>query len=810
MKISLNWLKEYIDINMDPMELGEILTAIGLEVEGIEEVETVPGGLKGLVVGHVVECNKHPGADRLSLTKVNLGDGEPRQIVCGAPNVEQGQKVIVATLGTMLYPTGGDPFKIKKGKIRGEVSEGMICAEDEIGMGTGHDGILVLPDDIKIGSAASEYFDVHTDIVYDIGLTPNRSDATSHLGVARDLAAYLKVNAGHSGDVTIPASTLRTSDKSAFPVTIESTQGCPRFTGVTLSGIKLSESPEWIKRRLTAVGVRPINIVVDITNYVLHMYGQPLHAYDLSKISEGGIIVKTLPLGSTFTTLDEVERKLLPEDVIVCDGNSNGMCIGGVFGGAKSGVTNNTTDIFLEAAHFDAKSIRITSTKHNLRTDAAKCFEKGTDPNGTLAALTYAAFLMQEFANAVVSSKIVDIYPIKIEKKEVAVRKKKITALIGNELESEMVERIFDALHMDISYQDDMIYRVKIPTDKSDVTREADVIEEILRIYGFNNVEIDNKLSTNISTSHYPALHQVRNILADFLVGKGFYEIMGLSLVPSDYYDRNELVSKDNLVFINNTSNVHLDIMRPEMVLSGLESVRYNLNRQQSDIRFFEFGKCYNKSSGGFKEVENLTLYFSGEEEGESWLTARNSASFYTVKKTVQEILTKMGIDNFKSEEHSSEPYEYGMRYFLGDINLVKYGAISKPVLRNMDIKSDVFVADFNLDMLYKKVRKQKISTKEINKFPSMRRDLSLTMDESISFNALKKVVFKSEKKLIKQMNLFDVYKNEKQLGKGKKSYALSFLYEDSEKTLNDKQVDKSMNNIIRALSEELRCEIRG
>ncbi|MEE9371632.1 MAG: phenylalanine--tRNA ligase subunit beta [Saprospiraceae bacterium] len=810
MKISLHWLKDHIDIDIDPPKLGEILTAIGLEVEGIDEIETVSGGLRGLVVGQIMECGKHPNADRLSLTKVDIGDGTLKTIVCGAPNVAQGQKVIVATVGTILYPTKGEPFKIKKGKIRGEVSEGMICAEDEIGMGVEHDGIMVLPDHVPVGSLASKYFNVETDIVYDIGLTPNRSDATSHLGVAKDLAAYLKVNEGHNGDVKISKNDgLRSSKNAPFTVEILTTKGCPRFSGVTLSNIKIGASPEWMKRRLAAIGVKPINNIVDITNYVLHVYGQPLHAYDLKKIKGGKIIVQTLPKGSKFVTLDGIERKLRAEDVIICNGHGEGMCIGGVFGGADTGVTDATREIFLEAAHFNAQFIRKTSTKHNLRTDAAKVFEKGSDPNVTMVALQKAAYLMQEYAEAEVSSQYVDIYPNKIEKKQIVVRKERINTLIGNRLEATMIENIFEALHIDIISQDNTTYTVSIPTDKADVTREADIVEEILRIYGFNNVIVGNKLSTTIRTSNYPSRHSLRDRLAKFLIGKGLNEMMGMSLIQSVFYTDLGLVDEKAMVRIKNTSNIHLDIMRPEMILSGLESIRYNINRQQINLSLFEFGRSYQKTEDDYQESEHLVIYITGAEEAQSWHSSLQNSSFYTIKRIVHELFAKTGVAQYKSEKLTNNVYEYGMRYFLGDKTLAQFGLVSGAILDKMEIKNNVFVADINMDMFYKITRKQKISIQEINKFPSMRRDLSLIMDEDVAFEDIKKIILSTERKLIKEVSLFDIYKNEKQLGKGKKSYAISLVYEDKGRTLNDAQVDKSINNTISALSAQLKCEVR-
>ncbi len=811
MKISLNWLRDYIDIKIDPAELSEVLTSLGLEVEGMEEVETIPGGLEGLVVGHVLECGKHPNADRLSLTKVDVGAESTLQIVCGAPNVSKGQKVVVAMVGTTLYPTGGEPFKIKKGKIRGEVSEGMICAEDEIGISTDHEGIIILPNSLNVGTAAADHYKIETDIVYDIDLTPNRSDATSHLGVARDLSAYFKVNSSNSASVKYPDSSgLKYAVSLAtFPVEVESFEGCPRFTSVSISNLAIGESPDWMKKRLEAIGVRTINNVVDITNYVLYEYGQPLHAYDLDNVAGNRIVVKTLAEGTVFKTLDEVDRKLRAEDLIVCDGNEKPMCIAGIFGGAESGVTESTTEIVLEAAHWNPTWIRRTSTHHNLRTDAAKSFEKGMDPNRTLDGLKRAAFLMQEYAGGQLSSDFVDIYPKKIEPRQIQVEVDNVRKLIGNNLSVQTIEKILKALNIEIVSQQNTQFEVRIPTDKRDVTREADVIEEILRIYGFNKVEIDNKLSTTIATTEYPEKYQFRNQLADFLVGKGFQEIMGLSLLPSSYYEANEIVTQEQFVRINNTSNVHLDIMRPEMLLSGMESVRYNLNRQQKDLRFFEFGKSYQKAGDEHKENEHLSIYISGAEEQESWLSSDYPSSFYSVKKIVHELLAKLDFGKYQVNEIQSSDFDFGLCYKFGEKEIIRYGQISAKVLKNMEIKAEVFSADFDLSALFERKKKQKTSVTEFGKFPTIRRDISLTMDQSITYEALRRVILKTEKKLIKDMNLFDVYKNEEQLGKGQKSYAISMIYKDRERTLNDKQVDKSIRNIMDALRRELNCEVR-
>jgi len=591
MKISLNWLKEYIDIPLSPVELSTVLTDLGLEVEGEEEIESIKGGLKGIVVGHVKECGKHPNADKLSLTKVDVGGEDLLQIVCGAPNVAAGQKVLVATVGTTLYDKEGEPWKIKKGKIRGEASQGMICAEDEVGLGNDHDGIIVLPEDLTPGTLATEHYKIENDMVYDIGLTPNRSDATSHIGVAKDLSAYFKANNISDGKLKLPDTAAFKVDRNdmAIPVTVE-TSGCPRFTGVSIAGVQVKESPDWLKMRLNAIGVRPISNVVDITNFVMHEFGQPLHAYDLDKIEGGAILVKNLPSGTVFKSLDEQDRKLDAEDMMVCDAASKGMCIAGVFGGISSGVTDSTKNIFLEAAHWDPKTIRKTSTRHLLRTDAAICFEKGSDPNIAATALKRAAMLITELGDGEIASEVVDVYPNKIEPKEIKVKYQRVRSLIGTEIPNDKLEGILAALNMDIIQKDEEAFTVKVPTDKADVLREADVIEEILRIFGFNNVPTPTTLKSTIVHSGHPDKNYIKNLLADMLVAKGFYEMMNLSITQSAKYNAALPGMENSFVEINNTSNINLDIMRPEMLIPILDTASYNQNRQQNDLKLFEVG----------------------------------------------------------------------------------------------------------------------------------------------------------------------------------------------------------------------------
>lgn len=813
MKISLNWLRDYIDIPSSPIELEEILTNLGLEVEGMEEVESIPGGLKGLVVGEVKTCGQHPNADRLSVTTVDVGQENDLHIVCGAPNVAAGQKVVVALVKTKLYPTAGDPFVIKKGKIRGEVSEGMICAEDEIGIGTEHDGIIVLPDNVAVGSMASDYYKVEVDTIYDIGLTPNRSDATSHIGVAKDLVAYYKYHLDPNYSLKLPAADPKISEhtEKAVDVVIKDKVGCPRFSGVTLSGAKIGPSPDWMQARLRAIGVRPISNVVDITNYVLHEYGQPLHAYDFDKITDQKIIVQTLPEGSKFQTLDEKERSLSSEDLMVCDGQDNGMCIAGVFGGLKSGVTDETKNIFLEAAHFNALQLRKTSTRHLLRTDAAKCFEKGADPSNTVSAINRAASLLCEYSGAVVSSPMVDVYEETIEPKEVLVRKTRISELIGCHISKEETGRILSALDIDIVAEDDTTYRVAIPTNKADVTREADVIEEILRIYGFNNVPIPEKLSTVIMPSERMNLVKLRKAIADVLVYQGYHEMMGLSLMPSKLYEGMSEYS-EALVYVNNTSNIHLDVMRPEMMMSGLIAAQYNVNRQQKSIALFENGRSYQRSTQegeSFEEKEYITITKSGDTPSNDWRHDTRSQDFYDLKKSVEAVFSRLGLTTFQSSEVEDGRFSYGLKYHRGPKVLASFGAVSEHMKTVADIGQEVFFAELDMALILKACSKPNHQMKNIPKFPSSKRDLALTMEEGVTYASVEKIIKKAGGSLLKEIHLFDIYRDKKYLGEGKKSYAVSMIFEDSEKNLKDKVIDKIVAKAVDNLGKELGAKLR-
>ena len=808
MLTSLNWIKQYIDTDLTAEEISEILTAIGLEVEGMETVESIQGGLRGVVIGEVKECGKHPNADRLSVTKVDIGDGRLRDIVCGAPNVAAGQKVVVATEGTELYNAEGKAFTIKKGKIRGEVSEGMICAEDELGLGNSHDGIMVLPDSTQVGTSAANYFNVESDIVYEIGLTPNRSDATCHLGVAKDLLAYLKINHNHSGDITLPdvsAFTAGNSHKS-IEVVIQNTEACPRYAGILLENIEIKESPDWLKNKLKAVGVRPISNIVDITNYVLHELGQPLHAFDADKIAERKVIVKTLPEGTTFRTLDEVDRTLTNRDLIICDGASKGMCIGGIFGGIGSGVTENTTSIFLESAHFNASWIRKSSMHHILRTDAAKVFEKGSDPNICVFALKRAALLMQEFAGATIASDIIDIYPQPVQPVEIAITYRNINRLIGADITTDEMKDILTAMEMEITGEDASGLTIAVPTNKADVVREVDVIEEILRIYGFNKVAMPKYIKSALVTSPQPDPVVLRNTIGGMLAAAGFHEMMALSLSQSKYYGGDV----ENLVYINNTSNIHLDIMRPDMLHSALETIAHNQNRQQNDLRLFEFGRTYCYNEENIEEQTHLSIVLTGAQEAESWhRDQQKPVSYFSLKGIIEAVLSRLGIEKYQQTTIDHHDLQFSMQYHRGNQILVSFGKVQKNHLKTFGIKQPVFFADFNWDNLLKAVKKHKIIFEELNKYPTTRRDLALVVEKTVQFQQISDIVKKTGKKIVSGINLFDVYENKEQLGENRKSYAISITFADSNKTLKDKDVDKVMQQVMQNCEKDLGAEVR-
>ena len=811
MKISLNWLKTYLPLEMDPVKIGEILTDIGLEVEGMDQIESIKGGLEGLVIGKILSCEKHPNADKLKVTTVDVGGEEPLNIVCGAPNCTTGQTVVVATHGTTIHPSEGEPFKIKKGKIRGEVSEGMLCAEDEIGMGQSHDGIISIDQDIKPGTQAKEHFEISTDYVYEIGLTPNRSDATSHLGVAEDLLAYLKVNHAFEEPIDYPNLVNFQVDGTTLPfsIEVENEKACPRYCGITISNIEVKSSPQWLKDNLNAIGVRPINNIVDITNFVLHEYGQPLHAFDADKISGQKVIVTNLPEGTPFLSLDEKERKLRADDLMICDGDRKPMCIGGVFGGIDSGVSEGTKNIFLESAHFEAGTIRRTSTAHLLRTDAAKVFEKGSDPNITIKALKRASLLIEKLTGGKISSEIYDHYPVEIKRQKIELHYAKINSMIGVDIPKDDVHDILAAMNMELKSIDNESILVKVPTNKCEVLREVDLVEEVLRIYGFNKVPIPTTIKSSISYKEYPSKRDVTERISDFLSSNGFNEMMGLSLIESKNVLPQLSIADEQLVYINNTSNIHLNVMRPEPMVSGLVSVLHNQNYSQKDLALYEFGKTYQKAGEEFIENQYLAIYVTGSSGSEHWEDKAAETNLYSIKKWTNWLLERIGISSYQVEEVEGDKWEYGMAYKRGKNEIVSFGSVNQDVLSALDIKTEVFCALFNMDNILKFTANNKLQVSEISKFPAMRRDLALVLDENVPFEGIKSASKKLKSNILKQISLFDVYKSEEHLGKGKKSYAVKFMFQDLNNTLKDKLVDKEVNKLVQIFEADLGAIIR-
>jgi len=799
MKISYNWLKEFITTDKTPEELSQILTGIGLEVESLEKVQAIPGGLEGLVIGYVKDAQQHPNADRLRVTKVDVGGPEALQIVCGAHNVAAGQKVVVAVVGTTVHPTAGEPFKINKSKIRGEVSEGMICAEDEIGLGTDHAGIMELDADAIVGTPAKEYFKLNDDYLFEIGLTPNRADATSHLGTARDIAAFLKI-----GVTKLDVSAFKVDKQDrTIPVTIEAEAACPRYASVTITGIKVQESPQWIKERLAVIGVRSINNIVDVTNYVLHELGQPLHAFDADAITGNQVLVKTYPEGTAFVTLDDAERKLSADDLMI--GNAEGpMCIAGVFGGAKSGVKESTTAVFLESAYFNPVSVRKTSKRFGLKTDASFRFERGVDPNITVFALKRAALLIQQVAGGVISSEISDIYPAPVEPFAVEVTYRNIDRLIGKAIGQDTIKSIIQALDITIANETAEGLSLQVPPYRVDVTREVDVIEEILRIYGYNNIEIPTQIRASLNNSIRPDKDSVQNAIADLLSANGFNETLSNSLTSSSYAE-----SLDNAVKLLNPLSNDLDIMRQTLLYSGLEAIAYNQNRRQTDLKFYEFGKTYFFEDGKYVETQKLSVFVTGATQAEQWNQKSAPVSFYHLKAVVDGLLGRLSITDYTVDEIVDHEFAYGLQYnFRGGRTLVKFGSVLPGALKKAGVEKEVFYADFNFDVLLKIVRNNKIINKEISKFPSVRRDLSMLVDTAVTFSQLKQIAQKTERKLLTEVNVFDVYQGDK-LPAGKKSYALSFILQDEEKTLTDKAIDAIMQKLIYNFSKETGAEIR-
>lgn len=807
MKISYNWLKQFIKTDWTSEETAALLTDLGLEVEGVDKFESLKGGLQGVVVGHVLTCVQHSNADKLKVTTVDIGDGTPVQIVCGASNVAAGQKVPVATIGTKLYDKEGNSFEIKKGKIRGEESHGMICAEDELGLGEGHDGIMVLDASLKPGTPASEVFNIETDEVFEIGLTPNRADAMSHWGVARDLrAGLIQKNINHSELITPSVSKFKVEKRILkIDVNVEDTKLAPRYCGVTISGITVKPSPEWLKNRLKSIGLTPKNNIVDVTNYVLHELGQPLHAFDASKIN-GKIIVKTVPGGTKFTTLDDIERTLHEEDLMICD-EKGPLCIAGVFGGKKSGVTENTTSIFLESAYFNPVSVRKTAKRHTLSTDASFRFERGIDPTITEYALKRAAILIQEVAGGEITSDIVDIYNKKIEDFSVVLNFNNVKRIIGQELPKETIKKILVSLDIKVTSVSDAGLGLVIPAYRVDVQREIDVIEEILRVYGYNNITFSKKLNATVSNSPRTEDYKVQNIIATQLTALGFNEMMANSLTSPEYIKLSDNLREEfNVTILNPLSN-DLSVMRQSLLFSGLEAVSYNINRRNSDLKLFEFGKTYHKLPSGTEEQKHLTLLVSGNRIAESWTAEQKPSDFFLFKGYVNSILSRLGIAKTQNKPFSSDVFAEGIAIAVGNDTLVELGTIKKSITKHFDIKQEVLFADFNWALILKLIS-TKIKFTDIPKYPEVRRDLALLVDENVAFDAIYNIARQSEKSLLKDVNLFDVYQG-KNLPEGKKSYAVSFVIQDNSKTLTDTQIEKIMSKLQNNFETELGASLR-
>lgn len=808
MKISYNWLKQFIKTDWTPEQTSELLTDLGLEVEGLDTYQSVKGGLEGIVVGEVLTCIQHPNADRLKVTTVNIDNQTPIQIVCGAPNVAAGQKVPVASVGTTLYTEEGEAWTIKKGKIRGEESHGMICAEDELGLGKSHDGIMVLDADTKVGTPAAELFSIENDQVFEIGLTPNRADAMSHLGTARDLKAGLQHKDINLELITPSVSAFHVDNRTLkIDVEVVNKELAPRYCGVTISGVKVGESPAWIQHRLKAIGLSPINNIVDTTNYVLHELGQPLHAFDAAKISGNKIEVKTVKAGTKFTTLDGVERELHPEDLMICDAEKP-LCIAGVFGGIDSGVSETTTSIFLESAYFNPVSVRKTAKRYALNTDASFRFERGIDPNITQYALKRAALLIQEIAGGEITSDISDAYPNKVEDFQVFLTFDKVTKLIGQEIPRETIKSILTSLDIKVNNVTETGLGLTVPAFRNDVQREADVIEEILRVYGYNNIETTTKLNASISHSSRFEDHKLQNVIGNQLAAQGFFEIMANSLTNPNYVALTEQLKEEhNIIMLNPLSN-DLSAMRQSLLFSGLEAISHNINRRHSDLKFFEFGKTYHNYNETREEYKHLTLFSTGNKNKESWNIETSKGDFFFLKGTITTLFERLGINRLKATPTKVDVFSEGIQLSQGKLSLVNFGMVKKSILKHFDISQDVLFADFNWDNILEIAKRNKIKFTPIPKYPEVRRDFALLLDDTVTFESIYTIAKQTEKQLLKEVNLFDVYQG-KNLPKGKKSYAVSFTIQDENKTLTDKQIDKIMNKLQTKFEKQLGAELR-
>lgn len=808
MKISYNWLKQFISTDWNAEQTGELLTDLGLEVEGIEQYQSIKGGLEGVVVGEVLSCEQHPNADRLKVTTVNIGEETPVQIVCGAPNVAAGQKVPVATIGTTLYTPEGESWTIKKGKIRGEVSFGMICAEDELGLGTSHEGIMVLDEELKPGTPVAEIFEIENDHVFEIGLTPNRADAMSHFGVARDLRAGLQQK-NINVELITPSVSAFHVDNRTHKIDVEVTNHdlAPRYCGITISNLKVQDSPTWLQNRLKAIGIAPKNNVVDVTNYVLHELGQPLHAFDAGKIKGDKVVVQTLPQGTKFTTLDGVERELHEDDLMICDAEKP-MCIAGVFGGLNSGVTENTTSIFLESAYFNPVSIRKTAKRHGLNTDASFRFERGIDPNITEYALKRAALLIQEVAGGAITSDILDYYPKKIEDFQVRLSFENAEKLIGEKISKDTIKNILMALDIKINNVTETGLGLTIPAYRNDVQREADVIEEILRVYGYNNVNTSKKLNASISNTSKFEDYKLQNITGNQLTAQGFFEMMNNSLTSPEYLKLSHQLNPEHSVTILNPLSNDLSIMRQSLLFSGLEVVKHNINRKRNNLKLFEFGKTYKQLDNSREEFKKLSLFVSGDKTHSRWNSTATPTDFFYLKGVINALLERLGITTTVVSPVENDIFSEGIALSYKKTKLVEFGLIKKQILKSFDISQAVFYADFDWDNIIEIVKHNTVLYREIPKYPEVRRDFALLLDNSVSFAEIDKIANQTEKHLLKDVDLFDVYQG-KNLPEGKKSYAVSFVFQDEKKTLTDKQVDKIMNKLQRNFENQLGAELR-
>ncbi|WP_107038153.1 phenylalanine--tRNA ligase subunit beta [Brumimicrobium mesophilum] len=812
MKISYNWLKNYVKTEHSPERLSEILTDTGLEVEGLEKVEIIKGGLEGVVIGHVTKCVPHEGADRLNVTSVDIGEAEEVQIVCGAPNVAEGQKVVVATVGTTLFPNPDESFKIKKAKIRGVESFGMICAEDELGMGVSHDGIMVLPKDAKIGQKAADFFNLADDYRIEIGLTPNRSDALGHLGVARDIVAFNKVHKTEKSSLQLPDISAYKVVENGEKVKIEvrAPDDCIRYLGCVISNIKVKPSPDWLKNYLLTIGLSPINNVVDVTNFVMHELGTPLHAFDLSKVGEK-IVVKHAEEGELFTTLDGVERKLSDQDLMITNGSKN-LCIAGVFGGLNSGVSSETTSIFLESAYFNPVSVRKTAKRHGLNTDASFRFERGVDVKMIEFAMKRAATLIAKLSDGSISHEPIPFYPKRIKSKEVTFSYSRCNQLIGNKIDAEKVGEILNALDIQILQNNGDRVQLKIPTYRVDVTREADVIEEVLRIYGFNNIELPEKWNISLSDQNLRSEEMRLNTIADLLVSQGYFEMMNNSLTSSNFIVEHggEVFSNDNSVKMLNPLSLDLDVMRQSLIFQGLTTVVHNKNRQNSDLGLFEFGKIYQKFNAEFIENKRLSIFLTGAKQVEQWNSNQGEVSFFTLKGIVTSILERLGLDALLSTKALKKSIlEDGIQLYIQKDKIGEIGWTSNKMNKSLGLKQRVYIADLDWDMILSLGNRNKTQFKPLPKAFEVRRDYSLLLDKSVTFQQIEEIARKTDRKLLKEVKLFDVYEGDK-LPENKKSYAVSFHFQDNEKTLKDVQIDKIMEDIRKQLESQLKAELRS